>query len=875
MMIIQAFFMKALATSLKRQTHFGTLKTRFNFPPRTSFCVSNHALALRSEDDPDVHHLFDESPEGARCSNRLLFERSRNNRHSEVLSLFMGVHRSGLPVDGSTISCVLKACAYSLDQNFGVQIHGHCTKCGFLNDVSVGTSMVDMYFKNGSVERGRRLFDQMGERNVVSWTSLLTGYAQNGLDAEVLRLFVGMQSEGVQPGPFTFATVIGSLSGERMVEKGLQLQAAAIKNGFQTATPVCNSLVSIYSKSGRIREAKAVFDRLSDRTAVSWNSMVAGYATNGLHSEALEIFHHMRLVNAKPSNMTFAAVIKLCTSIKELGFQQQLHCLVLKTGFEFDQHIRIALMVGYSKCKVMDDAFEIFSALGEEARNVVAWTAMISGYLQNGKAKRAVELFLQMNRESVKPNEFTYSTILSAQPMVSPHQVHAQAIKANSEKSPTVGTALLDTYVKLGEVDEGSKVFDRIEKKDIVAWSAMVAGYALKRDTEAAVKTFVEMAEHGIKPNEYTFSSVINACASSMAPVQQGKQLHAWSIKSTFNNAFCVSSALVTMYAKTGDILSANEVFRRQQDRDLVSWNSMISGYAQHGHVNNALQVFDEMRRQNMEMDGVTFIGVISACVHVGLVEEGQRYFDMMVRDHCVEPTMEHYSCLVDLYGRAGKLGKAMDIINGMPFPPSATVWRTLLGASRVHRNLELGTLAAEKLISLQPQDSAAYVLLSNMHAMAGNWKERARVRSLMDGRKVKKEAGYSWIEVKNKTYSFLAADSSHPMSNEIYEKLEELRMRLKDAGYQADTDHVLLDVDEEHKEAILSQHSERLAIAFGLIATPPGTPLRVMKNLRVCGDCHVVIKLISKIEGRYIVVRDTNRFHHFKDGSCSCGDYW
>lgn len=276
-----------------------------------------------------------------------------------------------------------------------------------------------------------------------------------------------------------------------------------------------------------------------------------------------------------------------------------------------------------------------------------------------------------------------------------------------------------------------------------------------------------------------------------------------------------------------------------------------------------------------MEMDGITFIGIITACAHAGLVVEGERYFTIMRKDHQIDAKMEHYSCMVDLYSRAGRLEKAMNIINEMPFPAGATVWRTILAACRIHLNLELGKYAAEKLISLQPQDSAGYVLLSNIYATAGKWQERAEVRKLMDKRKVKKEAGYSWIEVKNKTYSFLAGDDSHPSSDQIYMKLEELSTRLKDFGYQPDTNYVLQDIDDEHKEVILSQHSERLAIAFGLIATPPGTSLQIVKNLRVCGDCHTVIKLITMIERREIVVRDTNRFHHFRGGICSCRDFW
>lgn len=451
----------------------------------------------------------------------------------------------------------------------------------------------------------------------------------------------------------------------------------------------------------------------------------------------------------------------------------------------------------------------------------------------------------------------------------------AQVIKTNYENSPSVGTALLDAYIKIGNTCEAAKVFELIEEKDIVAWSAMLGGYAQTGDTEGAVKVFLQLAKEGVRPNEFTFCSVVNACASPTAAVEQGKQFHASSIKSGYNNALCVSSALVTMYAKRGNIASANEVFKRQSERDLVSWNSMISGYAQHGYGKKALKVFEDMRLRKMEMDGITFIGVISACTHAGLVEEGERYFNMMVKNLSIKPTMEHYSCMVDLYSRAGMLEKAMDLINTMPSPAGATVWRTLLAACRVHLNVDLGKLAAENLISLQPQDSAAYVLLSNMYAAAGNWKERAKVRKLMDERKVKKEAGYSWIEVKNKTYSFLAGDHSHPLSGRIYLKLEELGIRLKDAGYLPDTNYVLHDVEEEHKEAILSQHSERLAIAFGLIATPSGTKIQIMKNLRVCGDCHTVIKLISLVEDREIIVRDSNRFHHFKAGLCSCGDYW
>lgn len=819
--------------------------------------------------------MFDRSPQRAQTGcGRSLAEYSRYCPNQGPLDLFASVHRWGLPVDGSALSCVINACANSFDQNAGKQVHCQCVKSGFLEDVSVGSSLVDMYMKTESVEDGRRAFDEAAGKNVVSWTSLLSGYTRNSLNGEAVELFRRMQVEGIKPNAFTYTAVLGALADDGIAEKGIQLHAVVIKDGFASTTYAGNSLINMYSKVGMVRDARAVFDMMENKDAVSWNSMISGYVANGHDMEALVMFHSMRNAEVSLSQLTFANVIKLCANIREIGFARQLHCQVVKMGLEFDDKVRKALIVAYSKCCEMDDAFKSFSSVSR-FQDVVSWTAIITGYLQNGQAAEAVDLFCQMRREGVKPNNFTYSLILGAQPLISPYEVHAQVIKTNYQLSSTVGTALLDAYVKIGSTDAAARVFKSVQEKDVVSWSAMLAGYALSGDTENAVKIFLQLCKEGVRPNEFTYSSVISACAAPSAAVEQGKLLHACSIKSAYSDALCVSSAVLTMYAKRGNIESASKVFQRQRERDLVSWNSMISGYAQHGHAKKALEVFKEMQRQKKTMDSITFIGVISACTHGGFVEEGERYYDMMVNDHQISPTMEHYSCMVDLYSRAGMLEKAMDTINGMPYPASAPVWRSILAGCHVQRNLELGKLAAEKLISLQPDHSSSYVLLSNIYAAAGKWKERAEVRKMMDERKVRKEAGYSWIEVKNKTYFFLAGDVSHPLLDRIYAKLKELGVRLRDYGYRPDTNYVLHDVEEEHKEAILSRHSERLALAFGLIATSPETPIQISKNLRVCGDCHNVIKLVSMIERREIIVRDSNRFHHFNSGSCSCGDYW
>ncbi|KAM0857184.1 hypothetical protein ACQ4PT_048639 [Festuca glaucescens] len=730
-----------------------------------------------------------------------------------------------------------------------------------------------MYMKCGGVEDGRRVFEGMPERNVVTWTSLLTGCAQGGAHSDVMALFFRMRAEGVRPNPFTFASVLSAVASQGALDVGQRVHAQSVKFGCGS-TVVCNSLLNMYSKCGLVEEAKAVFCRMETRDMVSWNTLMAGLLLNGRELEALKLFHNSRASTAKMSQSTYSTAIKLCANLKQLALARQLHSCVLKHGFTSDGNVMTAIMDAYSKCGELDDAFNIFVVM-PGSQNVVSWTAMISGCIQNGNIPVAADLFSRMREDSIKPNEFTYSTMLTASLSILPSQIHAQIIKTNYQHAPSVGTALLASYSKLGSTEEALSVFKMIDQKDVVAWSAMLSCYSQAGDCDGATNVFIKMSMQGMKPNEFTISSVIDACASPTAGVDQGRQFHAVSIKYRYQDAICVGSALVSMYARKGSIDSARSVFERQTHRDLVSWNSMISGYAQHGYSKEALDIFQQMEAAGIEMDGVTFLAVIVGCTHAGLVKEGQQYFDSMVTDHKISPTMEHYACMVDLYSRAGKLDETMKVIGGMPFPAGAMVWRTLLGACRVHKNVELGKLAAEKLLLLEPHDSATYVLLSNIYAATGKWKERDEVRKLMDSKKVKKEAGCSWIQIKNKVHSFIASDRSHPLTDQIYAKLKAMTARLKQVGYCPNTSFVLHDMAEEQKEAMLVMHSERLALAFGLIATPPGTPLQIVKNLRVCGDCHTVMKMVSGVEGREIIMRDCSRFHHFKSGVCSCGDFW
>uniref|UniRef100_A0A2N9HNM9 DYW domain-containing protein n=1 Tax=Fagus sylvatica TaxID=28930 RepID=A0A2N9HNM9_FAGSY len=436
-----------------------------------------------------------------------------------------------------------------------------------------------------------------------------------------------------------------------------------------------------------------------------------------------------------------------------------------------------------------------------------------------------------------------------------------------------VGAALIDMYAKCGCVESARKVFDKIEVRDTVLWNSMLAAYSQNGHPDESLTLCSEMALAGMRPTEATLVTVISASAD-IAALPQGIELHGFSWRHGFDSNDKVKTALVDMYAKCGSVKVARNLFERLKEKRVVSWNAIITGYAMHGHATEALDLFEEMKEKSLP-DHITFVGVLAACSHGGLLDEGWIFFESMVRDYHIDPTIQHFTCMVDLLGHCGRLDEAYNIIMQMRVMPDSGVWGALLNSCKIHGNIELGEVALEKLIELEPDDSGNYVILSNIYAQAGKWEGVARLRKLMIDKGIKKSIACSWIEVKNKVHAFLSGDISHPNSDAIYAELKRLEGRMKEAGYVPDTGSVFHDVEDDEKTNMVCSHSERLAIAFGLICTPLGTRLLITKNLRVCEDCHVAIKFISKITEREITVRDVNRYHHFEDGLCSCGDYW
>ncbi|XP_057850972.2 pentatricopeptide repeat-containing protein At2g27610 [Cryptomeria japonica] len=836
------------------------------------------SMYLKRGDLEYARQVFDEmSQRNSVTWNTMLAGYTRNGYSAEALRMFYRMMQARELPDRYIFIRVLKACTSIADFKQGKKVHALVIKYGYGLDIAVSSALVDMYTKSQCKLEARQVFDKMSERDVILWTSMIAGYAQNGNAEEALELFCQMRWVVVEPNEYTFSSALAAVTSQAALRKGEQIHALVAKIGLDSALFVGNALLTMYAKCKHVVDAYKVFEKMLERNIVSWNAMNAGYAQNGYGMEALRIFCEMQKIGLKANESSLSSALKGCASLGELECSTQFHAFAIKTGFEVDFCVGTALIDMYSKCGLMIDARKLFLKISE--RNVVSWTAMISGYVQNALSEEALNLFCQMQREYIRFNEFTLTAILGAcsslKALEQGKQIHAYTIKTGFEAYDSMGSALVTMYAKSENISCASKIFNKLHEPDFVSWTAMISGYTWNGYGEEALNLFCKMHRASLMLNEFTFASALGACAIQAAAIESGKQVHACTIKTGYQSFLCVASSLVTMYSKCGNIEAANRLFEKMHERDVVSWNAMVTGYAQHGQGAEALRIFEQMQDVGIKPDHITFVGVLSACSHVGFVDEGYKYFYSMFEQHQITPTADHYACIVDLICRAGRLDEARDFISKMPVKVNATVWRTLLGACRVYGNMELGRHAAECILELEPHDSAAYVLLSNIYSAAGMWDDREKVRKLMEDRGVKKVTGYTWIEVNNKVHTFVAKDRSHSQTTEIYSKLKQLAGQMKEAGYVPDKNFVLHDIEEEQKEQFIFHHSEKLAIAFGLISTPSGSPIQIVKNLRVCGDCHDATKFISKIAGREIVVRDANRFHHFKDGVCSCNNYW
>lgn len=687
-----------------------------------------------------------------------------------------------------------------------------------------------------------------------------------------------MRRLDVQVDSFTAPSVLKACGQRSLVVLGKEIHGFVLKNGLDGDVFVCNALMQMYSECGSAVSARLMFDQMAERDVVSWSTMIRSYVRNRLLGEALDLIREMHSVGVRPSQIAMISMVNLFADLTNVKLAKMMHGYVVRNMNNEKMRVPIttSLLDMYAKCGNLAYARWLFDGLTQ--KSVVSWTAIVAGYIRGNRLEEGMKLFKEMLEEGVFPNEITVLSLIIECGFVGALELgkwlHSYMLRNGFVMSLVLATALVDMYGKCGDLRSARAVSDGRDDKDVMIWSALISASAQANCPNEARELFSQMRDEGLRPNEVTMVRLISLCAE-VGALDLGKWLHSYINQQGLKVDLILKTALVDMYAKCGDIDAAHALFSRSTDRDICMWNAMMTGFAMHGCGNEVLKLFEEMEILGIQPNDITFIAVLHACSHAGLVIEGKRLFDKMVHGYGLVPKVEHYGCMVDLLGRAGQLGDAHELIKSMPIQPNVVVWGALLAACKLYKNPSLGEVAAKHLVELEPKSCGYNILMSNIYASAKRWNDVAGMRKAIKDSGIKKQPGLSSIEVNGLVHEFSMGDNIHPQTGKIYEMLAEMSMKLKEAGYTPNTSVVLQNIDEEEKEMALSCHSEKLAMAFGLINTAAGTTMRIVKNLRVCDDCHAATKLLSKIYGRVIIVRDQNRFHHFREGSCSCGDYW
>ncbi|KAH6824366.1 Pentatricopeptide repeat superfamily protein [Perilla frutescens var. hirtella] len=575
--------------------------------------------------------------------------------------------------------------------------------------------------------------------------------------------------------------------------------------------------------------------------------------------------------------MTIISLIKSC---KHKSHLFQLHSFLLRSSHLYNPTIFLAFLSRLALPPLRDLSYSgrIFSEFPDP--NVSLYNTMIRAHsFSRDSARKGFHLYQELVSSGISSNALSASVAVKCctkiKSLCNGMQVHARIWKDGFLSDGLLLTTLMDFYSYLEKGDDAYKVFDEMSERDVVAWNVLITCYTRNGRTRDALALFDKMTNSDTcRPDDVTCLLALQACGS-LNSLEWGEKVHNYILEQGLINARNVCNSLIAMYSRCGCVEKAFEVFKQLVDRDVISWTSMISGLASNGYGRDAIEAFKQMQREGISPGDQTFTGLLSACSHSGLVDEGRMFFQAMSRDFGITPNVHHYGCMVDLLGRAGLLHEAYEFIRSMRIKPDAAMWRTLLGGCRIHGNVVLGERVVEHLVELKAQEAGDYILLLNIYSLSGNSEKVMEVRKMMKDKGIQTTPASSTIELKGKVHEFLANDVSHPMKKEVYEMLAEINQQLRIAGYVAEITAELPNTLPKGKAYALSYHSEKLAIAFGILSTPPGTTIRVAKDLRICADCHNFSKILSAVYNRKLVIRDRSRFHHFQDGRCSCNDYW
>ncbi|EOX95739.1 Pentatricopeptide repeat-containing protein, putative [Theobroma cacao] len=796
-----------------------------------------------------------------------------------VLEVFGKFYNKGVSSDSKILTLALKMCGCLMDSWLGLQIHADLIKKGFDLDVYLKCALMNLYGRCWDLESANQVFNEMVEKEDPVWNEAIMVNMRNERWEKAMELFREMQFSPAKTNSSTIAKMLQGCSKVGALEEGKQIHGYVLKFALVSDMSVCNSLINMYSKNNRLELARRVFDLMEDHNLSSWNSIISSYAARGYLNDAWDLLNEMESSAMKPDIITwncllsghalhgsYKAVLTMLRRTQVMGFRpnsssvtsvlqaaaelgilnlgREIHGYVIRNGLDSDVYVGTSLLDMYVKHDCLGKAQAVFDNMNN--RNIVAWNSLISGYSFKGLFEDAMTLLNGMKEEGITPDLVTWNGLISG-----------YSIWGRSNEA----LALIHQTKNSGMTP------------NVVSWTALISGSSQNGNYRDSLEFFIQMQQECIRPNSVTISCLLRNCGG-LSLLQKGKEIHCVSIKNGFIEDVFAATALIDMYSKSGNLKAAYEVFKRIENKTLASWNCLIMGFAIYGLGKEVVSLFDEMLGAGILPDAITFTAVLSGCKNSGLVDEGWKFFDSMSSDYGIIPTFEHYSCMVDLLGRAGYLDEAWDFIQKMPLRPDATIWGALLISCRIHKNMQFAEIAAKKLFKLEPYNSANYVLMMNLYAMFDRWEDVERIKDLMRNTGVKNGQVWSWIQIDQMVHLFSAGEN-HPDEGEIYFELYHMVSEMKKLGYKPDVKCVCQNTDDNEKEEMLLSHTEKLAITYGLIKSRNDAPIRVIKNTRICPDCHTAAKYISLVKKREIFLRDGGRFHHFSEGKCSCNDCW
>ncbi|KAL6273636.1 hypothetical protein ACE6H2_024328 [Prunus campanulata] len=746
----------------------------------------------------DAVEVFDEMTERDLVLwNALIHGYVRCCCYKGAISLFMQMQNGGLKPNSRTVVALLSACREVSELRSGQEIHGYALRNGLFDlDAHVGTALIGFYLRF-DIKTTRLTFDSMVVRNIVSWNAIITGYIEIGEYLMALKLFVQMLVDGVKFDYVSMLVVIQACAGIGSIELGRQIHQMAIKNSYSDDLFIVNALLNMYSECGCFELSCKLFEFVSSRDVALWNSMISACIEYGFYEEALSLFSKMRIEGIREDERTIVIMLSVCEDLADgLRNGKSLHALARKSGMKMDASLGNTLLSMYAEFNCVQSVQKAFSEM--KYSDVISWNTLIRALACNGLQDEAWKIFGVMRESDTKPNSHTIISILATcedETCINiVRAIHGFVIKHGIQADLSLNTALTDMYMNCGDEAAARTVFEGCPSRDVISWNALIASYIKNNEIGKAQLLFNRMVSE-VNPNSVTIINILSSC-TQLASLPLGQCLHAYANRRQFSFGFDLSlaNAFISMYARSGSMQNAEKMFKILPKRNVISWNALITGYSMHGHGHDAIHAFLQMLEDGFRPNGATFVAVLSACRHSGLIEMGLQLFHTMVRDFKISPELVHYGCVVDLLGRAGRLDEGREFIESMPVEADASVWRALLNACRLHSATKLARTIFEKLVELEPMNAGNYVLISNIYAAAGLWMEVRQIRTQLREKGLEKTPGVSWIVVKSQVHCFVAGDTAHLQSDIIYASLNSLSTLIKESGYIPDLRLVLRD---------------------------------------------------------------------------------